>query len=347
VGEAAGPIIPSIRRVDAEGLHADRPLELRLGRPDDLQACAETWDAGISDYQRRLNQPLLGGDLGPVRRLLAHLLETDPERFWVATRRHPGGERVVGFGSATIRGDVWFLAMLFVLPEEQASGIGRALLARTSPGGVEPDSTGLAHPGPTVLGTVTDSAQPISNAMYARSGIVPRLPIFHLVGRPERPDALAILPQAVVPIPFDEIAAGPPDGPGHRLLVEAIGEIDEALLGYEHAVDHRFARREGMVGFLYRGPDGRPIGYGYTSAVGRIGPVAALEEHLLAPIVGHLLTSLEPRGASSVWIPGAAGETFRTLLRAGLRIEGFPALLCWSRPFASFERYVPLSLALV
>jgi hypothetical protein len=34
-------------------------------------------------------------------------------------------------------------------------------------------------------------------------------------------------------------------------------------------------------------------------------------------------------------------------LRAGLRIEGFPALLCWSRPFGGFERYLPASLALL
>jgi hypothetical protein len=35
------------------------------------------------------------------------------------------------------------------------------------------------------------------------------------------------------------------------------------------------------------------------------------------------------------------------LLEAGLRLEGFPALLCWTRPFASFDRYVPISLALI
>jgi hypothetical protein len=35
------------------------------------------------------------------------------------------------------------------------------------------------------------------------------------------------------------------------------------------------------------------------------------------------------------------------LLRAGLRIEGFPALVCWTRPFADFERYLPASLALL
>jgi hypothetical protein len=129
--------------------------------------------------------------------------------------------------------------------------------------------------------------------------------------------------------------------------VEAIGAVDRELLGYEHPQDHRYLRTDGRLGFLYRGPDGEPVGYGYTSPVGRVGPVAARDEALLAPVVGHLLTALEPRGASSLWIPGAADHTFRVLLEAGVRIEGFPALLCWDRPFASFERYLPISLALI
>jgi hypothetical protein len=35
------------------------------------------------------------------------------------------------------------------------------------------------------------------------------------------------------------------------------------------------------------------------------------------------------------------------LLRAGFRIDGFPVLLCWDRPFAQFDRYVPISPGLL
>jgi hypothetical protein len=95
--------------------------------------------------------------------------------------------------------------------------------------------------------------------------------------------------------------------------------------------------------FGYRAADGSLAGYGYTSPVGRIGPVAARDPELLAPIVAHLLTAVEPRGASAIWLPGGAGGAIRTTLEAGLRFEDFPLLLCWSRPFADFGRYIPIS----
>ncbi len=375
--EPATPIVPSVRRIDGHPSRRSGPLTVRTARPDDVPACTEVWASAMSELQLRLNQPAVTGDLAPLGRLLAHVRETDPERFLVATRTAvapdwapaeaagrrlaeaadgpDAPERIVGFVSATIRGDVWFLAMLFVHPEEQAAGLGRTLLRQVLADPAGPEGIGsMPGPGdpaasarPSVMATVTDSIQPISNALYARVGIVPRLPLFHLVGRPARPAALPPLPAGITAIAFETIAAGPPDGPGHRELSAAVGRIDRVLLGYEHPRDHRFLRRDGRVGYLYRGPDGVPLGYGYTSPVGRVGPVAVLDETLLAPVVGHLLAVLPPRGASSLWIPGAAGPTFRALLAAGLRIEDFPALLCWSRPFGSFERYLPASLAVL
>ena len=92
----------------------------------DLDGCTRIWRRGIEDYQGRLNQPAMPDDLAPLRRLLAHLLTTDPDRFWVAVRTRRDGDRpVVGFASASLREGLWFLAMLFVRPGVQADGIGR------------------------------------------------------------------------------------------------------------------------------------------------------------------------------------------------------------------------------
>jgi hypothetical protein len=48
-----------------------------------------------------------------------------------------------------------------------------------------------------------------------------------------------------------------------------------------------------------------------------------------------------------MWVPGAADRAFVGLLRAGLRLDGLPVLMCWSRPFADFSRYVPISPGLL
>src|ERR1019366_7185742 len=127
---------------------------------------------------------------------------------------------------------------------------------------------------------------------------------------------------------------------------EAIGSIDRAVLGYERPEDHRFLRLEGRRGFLFRGPDDAPVGYGYAAPSGRLGPVAALDPTHLALLTAHMLAAVIPPGANAIWVPGGSGDVLPVLLRAGLRIEGFPALLCWNRPLLDPSRYVPISLGL-
>jgi hypothetical protein len=151
----------------------------------------------------------------------------------------------------------------------------------------------------------------------------------------------------VTVIPFEEIVGGPPDQDGHRRLVEEIDALDREIAGFAHPQDHRFLRVEGRHGFLFLDPGGSAIGYGYASEVGRVGPVAVRDAALVAPVLGHLLRAVEARGASALWIPGHAGQALEGLLRAGFRLEGFPVLLCWSRPFADFSRYLPISPGLL
>jgi GNAT superfamily N-acetyltransferase len=320
-------------------------VDLRPVRPDELTACAAIWRVAINDYTSRLGEQEIPDDLTSVTTLYRHLQTTDPERFVVATRPVVGGpgdtapatERIVGFAAAVVRGNVWFLSMLFVLPEEQGLGLGRTLLDRVLP----PAGAGLA------LGTATDSAQPISNALYSRYGIVPRIPLLHLVGDVRRPDALPRLPAGLVATPFeateDELRTGPQD----LAWSEVVGPLDLEVAGFEHPEDHRHLAAAGRRGFLYRDAAGAVEAYGYTSESGRVGPVAVRDRTLLPPVLGHLLRTVQARGAFAAWIPGAAGETVSTLLAAGLRLEDFPILLCWDRPFADFSRYVPISPGLL
>jgi len=313
------------------GAHPNGGITIRAATPADLPDAHRIWRDAIDDYTGRLGGHPLPRENPGVMRLHAHCLATDPTRFQVAVRNSIRGEgRVVGFGSAVDRGPLWFLSMLFVDPGEQARGLGRALLGRLLGGA---DAAGLR------LATATDSAQPISNALYASIGIVPRVPLLHLLGRREPGREVPGLPGGVTASPLW-------DGGEARAGAE-VDALDREVIGFAHPEDHGYARAGEGQGFGYRDGSGSLLGYGYASMAGRIGPIAAREPDLVAAIFGHLLTAVEPRGASSIWLPGTAGPTVVAALRAGLRLDGFPVLLCWDRPFADLARYSPISPGLL
>jgi GNAT superfamily N-acetyltransferase len=325
-------------------------VTVRPARPEDLAACAVVFRTAINAYTRPLGQIDVPEDPGPVVRLWAHARSTDPERFVVATvsgeddGAAASGERIVAFGSALVRDGLWFLSMLFVLPEFQGAGVGRRILARILPGD---DAAYRA--------TATDAAQPISNALYAMHDIVPRMPLLNLTGLPLRPEAFGPMPSGVSAIAFDEIDGGPAgdatdgaDGFGRRMLANELDVLDRELLGVTHLpADHAWLRTEGRRGWLYRGPDGGAVGYGYAAEAGRVGPVAVRDPALFGPILGHLTSAVVPRGVFALWIGGEADRALVPALQAGFRLEQFPVLLCWDRPFADFSRYLPNSPGLL
>lgn len=338
------------------------PVTFRPGRETDLGACARTWKLAIDDYQARLNQPATSDDLAPLRRLLAHLLATDPDRFWVAERagadgRPPddtdsGPPDLAGFASASVREGLWFLAMLFVNPGMQAGGIGGSLMDRAQAGrDVDPGGPAVPSPddpgdsGIRCWGMCTDAAQPISNALYARRGMVPRVPVWRLFGEVRRWSAVPPLPRTLEAVRFDVLASDGPDG--HRRLAALVDELDREIVGSAHGVDHAFMRREGRAGFLVRERAGRALGYAYCSGSGRLGPVAALDPALHPALIGVAVRETPTPGPVALWVPGTADRATRALLEAGLRFDGFPALLCWSAADHPFNRYIPISLALV
>ena len=309
-------------------------ITFRCATEADLPECSRIHRVGIDDYLGRMAFPPMPVENPGLLRLHAHTLATDPTRFQVAERRGPGGEpRMVAFGSAVERGPMWFLSMLFVEPGDQARGLGRALLERILP----EERAGRR------LGTCTDSAQPVSNGLYASFGIVPRMPFLNLLGRPREGWEPPPLPEGVVATRAE--AAG--DGTLDPTVQGELDALDLELNGWSHPQDHAFDLRERPWLFRYRDASGRLVAYGYTSEVGRVGPIAVRDEALLFPVIAHLLTSVVPRGASSVWLGGQATEAIAAGIRAGLRLEGFPILACWTEPFADFTRYVPTSPGLI
>ena len=136
---------------------------------------------------------------------------------------------IAGFGASWTRGGDWFLASLFVAPAAQGRGVGSALLRAV---------WGEA----ARRRTITDAIQPVSNALYARHGLVPATPVLAFAG----------LPSVAAPVePCDA----------------DVQAVDRAAYGFDRAVDHAYwsgqARRTTWPG-----------AYTYAFPGGAIGPVA-------------------------------------------------------------------------
>lgn len=303
-------------------------IVIRPATDDEVPLCAGIWREGVDDYLVKLNQPRVEEDTSRLTRLHAHARATDPERFLIAER----DGRIVAFGSAALRDRVWFLSMLFVLPGEQGAGIGSAILSRLLP--AEPDIT---------RATATDSLQPISNGLYATLGIVPRTPLIGLTGLPERAAALGDLPAGTEAASFDAVVAAD----GVEQLTGSVDALDRDAAGLSHPQDHAWIQAEGRIGYLFRDRSGTPVAYGYAARSGRLGPIAVRDAELFGPILANLMSAVPALGAYTIWVPGLAGTAVVPLLRAGFRIDGFPLLLCWDRPFGDISRYVPISPGLL
>ncbi|MCU0506045.1 MAG: GNAT family N-acetyltransferase [Chloroflexi bacterium] len=326
-----------------DGQPADRSISLRLATEADLAACAEIQRVALDGYLAPLGQTLTWNAPAVVG-LFAHLRATDPGRFVVAERDGVP----IGFASAWVRGGLWFLALLFVVPEEQGRRLGTLLLEAVLPGPRDRAPDGE----PLVLGVATDSLQPISNALYARFGMVPRLPAFMLRGPLSRPEAFARLPEGVVATPFapggtDGGRTGADAGSALRLHADVTTAVDREVLGFVRPVDHAWLLGD-RSGILLANADGEPVGYGYRRADGRLGPVATMDATLLPALVGRLARDAAADvPEQSLIVTGAAGPALVACLAAGLRITDPPTIVGWDRPFADFSRYLPTGLALV
>lgn len=220
-----------------------------------------------------------------------HLLRHDADRCLVAV----ADDQVVAFVAAIVRNDMWFLSALFVDPEHQGEGIGQQLLRRASEGW------------PARRITITDSIQPVSNALYARMGMLPSTPILVMGGGPKVEAPVGLEPRA--PSPAD------------------LAPLDQAAYGFDRSVDHGFWNSQSRAQLWCR--DGEPLAYSYVSEQGWVGPLAGRDEESAALA---LRAELSQRPQVMLEIPGSCSALVEVAFGAGLRIVNPPGLLLHSRP---------------
>ena len=287
-------------------------MEYRQLTQSDIDGCIDVFYEADEALTAGLNLAVNPRNPEAMRLIFEHVSSTTPQRAWVAA----DGNAIQGFGMAAEREHMTFLAFLFVRPGAQAAGAGAALYARCMP------SSGYR-------GTCIWSVQPIAAALYARNGLVPRVPIYTLLGRPR--NRLAKLPSSLslTDIKPDEIDA-----------------LDREVVGFTRRADHEAWRQWARVPYALRARDGGLAGYGYAQAAGRLGPMVVREAGHLLPLIGSLMEAVEAVEGWQIHVPGAAAEPFAALLRAGMRLDGPPIVYCATEPGIDHSRYVPATFAL-
>jgi GNAT superfamily N-acetyltransferase len=264
-------------------------MELRPTRAADLPQLHDIFNQAI----RSVYEPHAFAPPAPPFEVFAnqqrHLLEHDAERCVVAEDR--GGP--VAFASAWARGDAWFLASLFVRPNAQARRVGSALL----------DAVWGAF---ACRRTITDAIQPVSNALYARRGLMPVTPVLAFTGRPDVRQHADLEPT----IEADAVAA-------------ALRAVDAAGYGFDRTLDHAYWTRLAQRTLWSTG--GEVVAYSYAFPGGAIGPVAGRDpEDAAAALTAELARA---DGEVVVRIPGSSRALVAAALAAGLQLGPTPGLL--------------------
>ncbi len=290
-------------------------------------------------------RPMTAADLAPARYIGKAAMESivSPEQFaWVPayprTNEHllktdPGGcvvaeidGLIVGFAQALLRGDIWFLAQLFVQPEVHGMGIGATLLGHSY-------EYGVANGGRVF--SVISTAQPVSQSLYMRRGMFAFAVGYRMSGDLE---PLRKLPEADASTKHIVDCAGWQD---------RIAEMDRALFGAERRQDHAWYLANGdsageATSFGVT-RDGALAGYGYAIADGGfIAPIAAYEPEDQLPLLrmgAEWLLDHEV-GTGNILVLSHNATIMTALLAAGWRMGSWTFLMA-SEQFGTFDRYHP------
>jgi GNAT superfamily N-acetyltransferase len=289
----------------------------RPARAEELQHAQELVVRSINDLTERHGF----GPMASVRpaAFQRFSLNDDPRGLWIA--EHDG--EIVGSAFSWICGDLWFLAELFIAPRMQGSGIGSELLTRT-----------LQHAdqaAATVRALITFTFNVVSQGLYVRHGMFPRLPVYMF--NIDRERVANQRPRA--PLKYRPAAASSSD-------LGTMAAIDLSALGVSRERHHKFLLDDPETkGFLLY-EDNDCIGYSYVASTGHVGPLALTSRDAMARALGTSI-AIASEGQSnqiSVFIPGSSEAALRVAAEHRMRII-FPMVLASNREFGDWSRYLP------
>ncbi|TWB50201.1 ribosomal protein S18 acetylase RimI-like enzyme [Rhizobium sp. ERR 922] len=293
------------------------PLVYRPARADDFAATDALVVTSINDLTVRHGFGPMATASPPHFQLFS--LKDDPDGLWVAD----DGGKILGFAWSWVCGNVWFLAQLFVDPARQGQGIGNELLERT----VEhARKSGAVH-----KALITFTFNRVSQGLYMRHGLFPKMPIY--LFSVERERLKQTLPEpSLRAIALDISAAA----------IENLAKIDSHAIGVSREKHHRYLLDDPSTTGLLLCAGDDIVGYGYISPRGHIGPLAVTRPDFLhdAFVAALKLAADGSAEKISAFLPGTCDSALSLAINQGMRIT-FPMLLMASPGYGDWTQYLP------
>jgi GNAT superfamily N-acetyltransferase len=246
-------------------------------------------------------------------------LREDPGGLWVAEE----DDAILGFAWSWTCAELWFLAQLFVLPDQQGRGIGNELLTRTF---AHAEQSGAKH-----RALITFPFNIVAQGLYLKNGLLPRCPIYMLNVPPKR-----IIGRVAGPM-FD-----PRPLAATAAHLRELASIDAQALGTSREKHHRYLLNDGSNRAFGLYADGDCVGYVYISPEGHIGPLAAKRDDALGAAFATALNLAAELGSPQVsaFLPGTADAALEIAAAHGMRIT-LPMVLMATPGFGNWTRYLP------
>lgn len=286
----------------------------RAARIADLQAVSDVYWRSILDVYHRHGfedrRPSY-----PLNPFYEFCLHEEPEGFFVAE----DAGKIIGAAFSWVRGHVWFLSHLFIMPSSQGSGVGRTLMELTLQYGITA--------GANVRAVITMAFNPASLALYMKAGMYPIEDIY-LMRSTKAPHG-----KHRMHIPSEK------PGP-HAWQNGDIDALDIEVLSMSRQLHHRYLLGHKDISCNLFRVGGRTVSYAYHGKDGRIGPVLAVEDAPYEAILETLMgMAREESDTISIMVPGSNTAALRLALAHGFSVV-MPYVLLSSKPFGAWGNYL-------